>query len=71
MNINKGWKRFMAVGCSHGMYADPKAIEGVLKFKERFKPNMTVHLGDFVDMTPFMSSARGKGDAVEPDIGGG
>jgi hypothetical protein len=71
MNINKGWKRFMAVGCSHGMYADPKAIEGVLKFKERWKPHMTVHLGDFVDMTPFMSSARGKGDAVEPDIGGG
>lgn len=71
MNINKGWKRFMAVGCSHGMYADPKAIEGVLKFKERWRPHCTVHLGDFVDMTPFMSSARGKGDAVEPDIGGG
>ena len=43
MNINKGWKRFMAVGCSHGMYADPKAIDGVLKFKERWKPHMTVH----------------------------
>jgi hypothetical protein len=71
MNINKGWKRFMAVGCSHGIYADPNAIKGVLEFKERWKPHMTIHLGDFIDMSPFMSSARGKGDEIEPDIAGG
>ena len=61
----------MALGCSHGIYADPKTIKKVLKFKEEFKPHTTIHLGDFVDMSAFMSSADGGGDDVKPDLDGG
>ena len=71
MNINKGWKRFMAIGCSHGVYADQNAIKGVLSFKEQWKPHTTIHLGDFIDLSAFMSSAKGEGDEVEPDVKGG
>lgn len=70
-NISTKWKRFMAVGCSHGVYADPNAVAGVLKFREQWKPDTTIHLGDFIDMSPFMSSAKGKGDPIEPDITNG
>jgi hypothetical protein len=71
MKIITSWKRFMAVGCSHGMYADPRAIDAVVQFRQRWKPNEVIHLGDFTDMSPFMSSAKGQGDSIEPDISGG
>lgn len=62
----------MAVGCSHGIYADPKALEAVLKFKKSFKPDMAIHLGDFTDMSPFMGSAGGgDGDPIQADLDGG
>ena len=71
MNINSSWKKFMAVGCSHGHYADPKAVDAVLEFRRRWKPDTVVHLGDFIDLSAFMSSSGGKGDEIEPDVFGG
>lgn len=72
MNLNKSYKRFLAIGCSHGIYADPKAVEAVLKFKKAYKPHKVIHLGDFVDMSPFMgSSDNGHGDPIKPDLIGG
>lgn len=56
------WKRWMAVGCSHGYLADPKALATVLEFKKRFKPQIRVHLGDFTDQTAFRSGAAGTKD---------
>ena len=56
------WKRWMAVGCSHGYLADPKALATVLKFEQRFKPHIRVHLGDFTDQTAFRSGAAGTRD---------
>lgn len=66
-----GWKRFMAVGCSHGIYADPLAIEAVLKFRERWKPHTVIHLGDFIDLSAHMGGSGGEGDKLRPDIDGG
>jgi len=65
------YKRFMAVGCSHGVYADTKALEAVLRFKDDFKPDTTIHLGDFTDMSPFMGSGSGDGDPIQADLDGG
>jgi predicted phosphodiesterase len=69
MNITKKYKRFLALGCSHGIYADPLAIEAVLKFRKNFKPHEVIHLGDFCDLSAFMSSAKnGEGDPIRPDV---
>lgn len=73
MNISKSWKKVLSVGCSHGIYADPTALAAVLLFKAGFKPDITIHLGDFCDAGSFMSSriAHGDGDPVQPDVDGG
>lgn len=61
-NLNKGYKRFVAIGCSHGALADPAALKAVLGFCGRFKPHTRVHLGDFLDMAAFRSGAKGTHD---------
>ena len=69
--INKQWKRFLAVTCTHAKHIDPTAWQAVLTFKERFKPNLTLHLGDAIDMTGLMAHGQGsgsKGDDLSPDI---
>jgi hypothetical protein len=53
----KGWKKWMAVGCSHGDQIDPEARKAVLTFKDRWKPDTTIHLGDFLDLAAFRSGA--------------
>lgn len=67
------FKRIMAVGCSHGKYADPTALDAVLTFRQRFKPHTVIHLGDAIDCTAFMSSHMGaaRGDDVQPDVDSG
>ena len=56
----------MALGCSHGALACPKALAAILKFKQSFKPDLTAHLGDAFDTTAFRSGARGTKDEAEP-----
>lgn len=70
-NIVRPWRRVVAVGCSHGIYADPKAIDAVLRFIEAYKPHERIHLGDFTDMSPFMGGSDGEGDPIKPDLLGG
>jgi hypothetical protein len=54
----KGWKKWMAVGCSHGDQIDPEARKAALKFKnDLWKPDTTIHLGDFLDLAAFRSGA--------------
>lgn len=69
----KKWRKVLAVGCSHGIYADPRALEAVLKFQAQFKPEIVIHLGDFCDVSAFMGSklAHGDGDEIQPDVDGG
>ena len=74
MNVVRKWKRILAVGCSHGLHADPKALAAVLKFRDSYKPAHVVHLGDFIDTTAFRSGAKGSSDEsepVQPDVDGG
>ena len=64
-------KRVMALGCSHGVYADPVAVDAVLRFRDEFEPSVVVHLGDAIDVTALRSGARGtadEGKRLEPDV---
>lgn len=68
------WKRLLAVGCSHGHLADKTALDAVLRFKRRWKPHFTIHLGDFLDMTAFRAGAAGTNDESadpRPDVSSG
>jgi len=74
MNVGKKWKKLLAVGCSHGIHADKKALEAVIKFRELYKPDTCIHLGDFCDTTAFRSGAKGNNDEsapIQPDVDGG
>jgi len=65
-NITRAWKRALFVGCSHGVHADPAALEAVLEFRKKWKPHHAVHLGDFMDTAAFRSGVRGTSDESEP-----
>jgi len=56
-NIGRQWKKWIAVSCSHGDHIDPEARDAVLAFKERWKPDTTIHLGDFIDMAALRKGA--------------
>lgn len=65
--IVRRWKRFLAVGCSHGHYADKALLKEVLAFKARWQPHSTVHLGDAIDLACFRAGAiNSKDDATDP-----
>jgi len=73
-NIGQKYTRFLAVGCSHGKYADPTALEAVYKMRDAWKPTEIIHLGDWCDTTAWRSGAAGSSDErepVRPDIDGG
>lgn len=72
--INRGYKKFLAVGCSHGHMADPKALAAVLKFSAEWKPDTRIHLGDFTDQAAFRSGAKGTSDetaSIKDDLTAG
>lgn len=65
-------KRILAVGCSHGNYADPDALAAVLRFKKEYKPHIIIHLGDALDCEAFMGGKKGDDcDPVSPDLESG
>lgn len=73
-NINSQWKRGIAIGCSHGSLADPKALATILKIVADYKPHKRVHLGDAVDMTAFRNGAKGTKDetiSIKDDLAAG
>ena len=61
----KGWKKFLAVGCSHGAELCPEARKAVLTFREKWKPDTVIHLGDFLDLVSFRGGAVR--DSNDPD----
>ena len=67
MKVIKKWKRWLAVSCSHGHLANPAALRAALEMKKRWiRPNSgdkVLHLGDFLDLSSLMGSAR-----KDPDI---
>lgn len=65
-------KRILAVGCSHGNFADADALSAVLRFKKQFKPHVTIHLGDALDCEAFMGGKKGQEcEPVSPDLESG
>ncbi len=71
---NHAWKKVLAAGCSHGGYADPVALDAVCRFRDAFRPDVCVHLGDAFDTTAFRSGAVGTADEdadIDPDIDAG
>ena len=74
MNINRKWKRILAVGCSHGDLANGHALAAVLRFVEDWRPVHRIHLGDCYDTAAFRTGANGTTDeshAIGPDITAG
>lgn len=73
-NINRQWRKFVAVGCSHGHLADRDALAAVLKFTAAYKPQTRIHLGDFTDQAAFRSGAHGTKDetaSIKDDLTSG
>lgn len=73
-NVTRQYKRFIAIGCSHGHLADRAALKAVLKFTESYKPTVRIHLGDFTDQAAFRSGAKGTNDetvSIKDDLAAG
>lgn len=67
-NVVRSWKRFLAVGCSHGHLADQRLLRGVLKFRDRWKPHKVAHLGDAIDLACLREGAiHTADDALSPE----
>jgi hypothetical protein len=67
-------RKFIAAGCSHGGLALRSALDGLLKFKEEYKPHVTAHLGDATDTSCWRAGARDtkdEGESVEDDMASG
>ena len=63
-------KKFMAVSCSHGHLINKDASEKVLKFRDEYKPDHVMHLGDFIDADCFRAGAmrNGEGSDIVADL---
>lgn len=59
------WKKFLAVSCSHGHLADPRACKATIDFKARWKPDITLHLGDLLDMAALRGGALKSPDSAD------
>lgn len=66
-NKTKGWSKFLAVSCTHGAEADPRALDAMLRLREAWKPDFVLHLGDAIDVRNMRAGARR--DPTDPDYG--
>lgn len=64
MNVTQKWTKFLAVGCSHGSHISESAKKAVLDFRDRYKPEEIIHLGDAIDCTSL------RGGAIRDSISG-
>lgn len=63
MHVIQSWKRFLTCGCSHGHLENRRVCNAVLKFKQKWKPHETDHLGDWADLAALRGKANAK-DAI-------
>lgn len=60
------WKKFVAVGDSHGDLVDESSLESAIKFVKHFKPSLFVHLGDAFDFRALRAGIKAtESDAFE------
>jgi predicted phosphodiesterase len=65
-------RKFIAVSCSHGELIKASARYELLTFCEQFKPDTTLHLGDFIDTSAFRAGANHtEGSNVSMDVEAG
>lgn len=62
-SITRRWKKWFAVGCSHGHLINDSAADAALRFKKAYDPDTTMHLGDFLDL----AALRGGGQVSGAD----
>jgi len=65
VNVVRKWRRWLAVGCTHAGHIDRISWEQVLRFRDRWRPVETIHLGDFLDTAAWRAGARNNPD--DPD----
>ena len=63
--IVRNWQRFLVVGCIHSTRACPVAVQSIVDFILRWKPDVVVVNGDLLDLEAFMGSVKDR-DGVEP-----
>jgi hypothetical protein len=56
------WRRFMALGCTHGELADGSRLDEAIAFRDRFNPEIRFDLGDLIDTAAFRAGAAGTKD---------
>lgn len=63
-------KRWLAVSCSHGHLINKNAADAVVKFAAEYKPEIKLHLGDFIDADCFRAGAlrSGEGSDIVGDL---
>lgn len=69
INVAVARRKILVVGCSHGEFLNNTVAEELFKFKKEFRPDITVHLGDFLDTTAWRSGARGTADETKSPAG--
>lgn len=58
-------KRWLAVSCSHGHLINKDAAAAVAKFAADYKPQVRIHLGDFIDADAFRAGALRSGEGSD------
>lgn len=61
----KGWQKWLAVSCTHGAEADPRALDAMLRLREAWKPDFVLHLGDAIDARAMRAGARRDADSTD------
>lgn len=56
------YKKFLALGCSHGQMADAEALAAILRARDKWRPDTVIHLGDAIDCTAIRAGAKGSSD---------
>ena len=61
-NVVSSYKRVMAISCNHGNRANRNAISAAILFREAFKPDEVIHLGDNYDLSSLRTGALSNKD---------
>ena len=66
-----GRVRFLVFGCIHATRACPFAVDAVINFILKNRPDVVCINGDLYDLEAFMGGARGEGEPISEDIDAG
>lgn len=64
-NLNRTYKRVVAIGCTHGGYLSLPIAKQVVQFAKDFKADIRIHLGDLADTAAFRRGSKGTKDQLD------